>query len=162
MSRDSVDSTRAKIGGSPGWVVVRVAAVELGIGIEAVGEVLPTPEIVRVPMAPLWVAGVVSVRGEVVPVIDLGLRLFGRAADRSGRLLLATVPGTTDRVGLLVDSVSGLLDRATPVSPATTRRTATEGVPARFLAATLERASDARLPVIDLAAALDTGADPAA
>ena len=66
--------------------------------LEMVGE--PTP----VPNAPSWVAGVVSVRGQVIPAVSLRERFgFERGRwDLRSRLLVVRTGGRT--VGLIVDS----------------------------------------------------------
>ncbi|MEY2838632.1 MAG: hypothetical protein RJB60_931, partial [Pseudomonadota bacterium] len=46
-----------------------------GIPIEAVREILQVGVMTLVPMMPSFVRGVMNLRGAVVPVLDLGLRL---------------------------------------------------------------------------------------
>jgi len=95
---------------APAWIAVRIGDAEFGIGIERVREVLPPPEVTRVPMAPPSVLGVVSVRREVVPVVDLGRRLLERPAEH-GRLVVVSHGEPAEPVGLLVDAVVGLIGR---------------------------------------------------
>jgi purine-binding chemotaxis protein CheW len=69
-------------------------------------EILKLPPLTEVPRAPSWVMGVVSVRGLLVTVMDLRVRLRGDGEDRSrkGRVLL--VEGASrEVVGLYVDEV---------------------------------------------------------
>lgn len=146
-------------GASPGWMIVRVAGIELALPIDAVGEVVPTPAVLPVPMTPVVIAGVVSIRGEVVPVVDLGMRVLGRAASRDGRLAVMTVEGSDERVGLLVDAVSGLIGRSSPRVEATTD--VAPGVPARFIAGAVAATPQRTVAVLDVAALLDIGGDPA-
>lgn len=95
----------------PGWILVEVAGAAFAIAIASVREVMPTPDVSRVPMAPGFVAGVVSVRRDVIPVVDLGLRAAGTAARRPGRMVVVATPDDeNERVGLLVDEVTGLLE----------------------------------------------------
>lgn len=150
---DESATTRHAGGAGPGWMSVRVAGVALALPIEIVGEVVPTPTLSAVPMVPSWVAGIVSIRGEVVPVVDPGARLFGRPASRDGRLVLARPDDAGDRIGLLVDAVTGLIDRGS----ATVGKAADApgDVPAPFVAAVVSGAGFGRLPVLDLEAMLD-------
>ena len=140
-------------GASPGWMVVRLGVTRVALPIEAVGEVLPIPSMAPVPMAPAWVAGLVSVRGEVVPVIDASRRLLGRAVNSEGRMVLVSTGAADERAGLLVDGVVGLVERAEADArpgPGDSREIA----PA-FVAATVASGRSARVAVLDLAALLD-------
>ncbi|HUF11788.1 MAG TPA: chemotaxis protein CheW [Longimicrobiales bacterium] len=146
-------TTRLTGGAAPGWMSVRVAGVTFALPIETVGEVVPTPTVSAVPMVPSWVAGIVSIRGEVVPVVDPGARLFGRPASREGRLVLARPDDAGERIGLLVDAVAGLIDRGSATVAAADD--APDDVPAPFVAAVVSGAGFGRLPVLDLEAMLD-------
>ena len=59
--------------------------------LEQVTEVLPVPEITRLPLAQPWVLGVINRRGELTPVYDF-LGLFGRGSvalgDARARLIV--------------------------------------------------------------------------
>ena len=148
-------TTRTAGGGAPGWMTVVVAGIELALPIDAVGEVVPTPDVLPVPMTPATVAGVVSIRGDVVPVVDLGLRLLGTPASRTGRLAILALPDTEERVGLLVDAVSGLIARSSPRAPATPD--AAPGVPTRFIAGAVAADGGRTIAVLDVAALLAIG-----
>lgn len=103
------------------FVVFRLAGAEYGLPVSAVREVLRRPDsITPLPNAPDFVAGVLTLRGEVLPLIDQRRLLNLPAADsRSG--LSGTGPAGLERgrvvvvgrdgllVGLLVDGLSGLL-----------------------------------------------------
>ncbi|MBP2228539.1 purine-binding chemotaxis protein CheW [Azospirillum agricola] len=100
------------------FVVFRLAGAEYGLPVAAVQEVLRRPDApVPLPNAPDFVAGVLTLRGAVLPLVDLR-RLLGLPADGGGR---GGAPGGSDRgrvvviaqgearVGLLVDGTAGLL-----------------------------------------------------
>jgi purine-binding chemotaxis protein CheW len=91
-------------------VVIRVGGAEFGIRIDSVIEVLHLPQITRLPFPPRSIRGVVSVRGTLLPVLDLGNRLFGTEGDISGtaRIVVVRDPGGRGDIALLVDAVSGL------------------------------------------------------
>jgi two-component system chemotaxis response regulator CheV len=55
-----------------------------GINVFKVREVCETSEITRAPNMPNGVEGIISLRGSIIPVIDLA-RLMGRSASESGR-----------------------------------------------------------------------------
>ncbi|MCC4594278.1 chemotaxis protein CheW [Xanthomonas campestris pv. phormiicola] len=85
-----------------------------GLNIVGIHEIIeyraPTP----VPTMPACVRGVINLRGAVVPVLDLQLRL-GRAPSRITRrscivIVTAEEAGTVRAFGLLVDAVNEVLD----------------------------------------------------
>ena len=140
-------------GASPGWMVVRVGVTRVALPIEAVGEVLPIPSMAPVPMSPDWVAGIVSVRGEVVTVIDTARRLLGRSVNSEGRMVLVSTGTADERAGLLVDGVVGLVDRAE--GDARPGAGESRDLAPAFVAATVASGRSARIAVLDLAALLD-------
>jgi purine-binding chemotaxis protein CheW len=91
-------------------VVLTLGPAEFALPIRSVREVLRAPVISRVPFAPPAVCGVFGLRGEVIPVIDLGERLFGQPARRPGSVVVVRAEGMAESAALLVDSVPGLID----------------------------------------------------
>lgn len=87
-------------------IVVRLGRAEFGIPINRVREVLRPPPLVRIPFPPPAVCGIIHLRGSVLPVIDLGLRLLGRASAPPGRLVVVSDGGGW---ALRVDGVLGLV-----------------------------------------------------
>ncbi|HEX6589759.1 MAG TPA: chemotaxis protein CheW [Longimicrobiales bacterium] len=113
-----MSSTRRAAGAAPAWMLIDVAGARFALAIDAVGEVLPVPELAPVPMTPDWMAGIADVRGEVVPVVDVGLRLRREPASRAGRIVLTRPDESGERVGLIVDAIAGLVEQgADPGAP---------------------------------------------
>jgi chemotaxis signal transduction protein len=76
--------------------------------LSAVREIIPYRKPTRLPGAPPFVAGLVNVRGSIVTVIDLGVRLGGDAVDAEhGSIVLIEGEGGggTKVVGLAVDEL---------------------------------------------------------
>lgn len=89
-------------------LTVRVADLDLGFPADVVGEVLRMVAITDLPGAPEVVAGIVDLRGETVPVLDLRRRL-GRPPTQPGlddRLVAVTLESGS--LLLWVDAVHGL------------------------------------------------------
>jgi purine-binding chemotaxis protein CheW len=81
---------------------------EYAVAIERVREVLRAPAITEVPRAPAHVLGVVTVRGEVVAVVDARGRLgLGGGESASGRIVI--VDAGEGPLGLLVDAVTSVV-----------------------------------------------------
>ena len=70
-------------GGPLRLVCFELRAQELALPIADVRETLPVPPITRVFLTPPCLAGVISLRGDIVPVIDLGV-LLGLPATAAG------------------------------------------------------------------------------
>jgi purine-binding chemotaxis protein CheW len=88
------------------FVIFRLGDEADGLPISAVHEVARHPEsLARVPDAPDFVAGLMSLRGRAIPVIDTARR-FGapRGQERSRRVIVISVGGMM--AGLAVDAVS--------------------------------------------------------
>jgi purine-binding chemotaxis protein CheW len=145
---------------APGSIVVVVVdGAEFGLPIANVREVLRVPAITRVPFSPEAVAGVVAIRGAVIPVLDLGLQLFSRPADPDGRLVVA-IPGSADEpIALLVDAVAGVIDGADVVARDLPPDAAAP-LPAGWITALVEPDTDRLVTVLDIEAVirLDTAA----
>ena len=82
--------------------------------IRTVREIIQVGPMTTVPLMPDFVRGVINLRGAVVPVIDLQSR-FGRARTQVGKktciiIFDARVDGETLELGLMVDSVSEVID----------------------------------------------------
>ncbi|HEX6535372.1 MAG TPA: chemotaxis protein CheW [Gemmatimonadaceae bacterium] len=85
-------------------VLVRLADRRYAIPIDSVREILPFRRPTRLPGAPVHVAGLLNVRGTIVTVLDLGVRLGDRAAARPGGSIVLVEHGTKV-VGAAVDEV---------------------------------------------------------
>lgn len=96
------------------YLTFSVADERLAMSINAVKEIIETPQVTRVPMTPDYIRGVINLRGSVVPVIDLGARL-GRGPlvlTKRSCIVLVEVQVANDRhvLGMLVDEVKNILD----------------------------------------------------
>jgi purine-binding chemotaxis protein CheW len=91
-------------------VVFRLADEEYGVAIDSVQEIIRMPEsITHLPKAASFLAGIVNVRGAVLPIIDFRSRFGLTAVPRNDRqrIVVLSIDGT--RTGFIVDSVSQVL-----------------------------------------------------
>jgi len=89
--------------------VMRFSVGDLGfaIAITEIREIIPKTEIRSVPQAPGFVEGVLNLRGEIIPVVDLR-KLFGvEPTTAEYKIILRQVKQVT--VGYIVDQVSHVL-----------------------------------------------------
>lgn len=92
---------------------------EFGIRVLKVREIMGLQEITAVPQTPVFIKGVINLRGKVVPVIDLRLKFGLPAAEYTQRtcIIVTQVQGEGQAVmlmGILVDGVSEVLNLSGP------------------------------------------------
>jgi purine-binding chemotaxis protein CheW len=90
-------------------VVVRLDRERYGVPIEHVHEIIRMQEVTRIPRAPAFVEGVINLRGQVIPVIDLRKRFGLPHAERNGAARIVVVEMNGSRVGVVVDAVLEVL-----------------------------------------------------
>jgi purine-binding chemotaxis protein CheW len=91
-------------------VIFRLDKEEFGAPIASVQEIVRVPEeLIRVPKAPSFVEGVINLRGTVLPVIDLRLRLGLNQVERSDRQRIMVFLISDVRTGFIVDQVAEVL-----------------------------------------------------
>lgn len=61
------------------------------VGIIDVREIIEVESLARVPMTPEYISGVINLRGNVVPVVDLAVRLGRECSVLSGRTCIVVV-----------------------------------------------------------------------
>lgn len=90
-------------------VIFRLGREVYGIDINAVAEISQMQDITHVPRTPAFVEGIINVRGQVLPVIDLRKR-FGLPQTELGRdSRIIQVEVGTIKLGLIVDAVTEVL-----------------------------------------------------
>ena len=126
---------------------------EFGIPIEAVREVMRAPAITEVPRAPANVLGIVTVRGEVVVVLDARRRL-GLGAPGSAGLgaRIVIVDSGEGPLGLLVDGVSSVVRL-----PRGSIEPCPQGIVAADCVTGIGRSKDRLFMLIDVAMLLSRG-----
>jgi purine-binding chemotaxis protein CheW len=90
-------------------VSFKISDEEFGVDILKVQEIIRMLEITQVPNAPMYVDGVINLRGKVIPIVDLRSR-FGmerRERDRNSRIVVVELSGKI--IGFVVDSVNEVL-----------------------------------------------------
>jgi len=90
-------------------VVFQLGNESYGVDISKVQEIKAMVPITSVPRAPEFVEGVINLRGQITPVVNLHTR-FGlekREYSRDTRIIVVNMDG--DWVGLIVDSVSEVM-----------------------------------------------------
>ncbi len=93
--------------------IVQVGLAEYALDLKRVDEILVVPVVTAMPRAPSFVEGVVKLRGEVVPVIDVRKQLevtsvaIDDKSKRRQRMVVCKIGRR--RIGLLVDAVTQII-----------------------------------------------------
>jgi purine-binding chemotaxis protein CheW len=87
----------------------RVGESEYSVDIMSVREIRGWTRATSLPHAPAYVRGVINLRGAVLPVIDLALRLGLDVEEPNDRNVIIVVDIDGRSVGLRVDAVSDIL-----------------------------------------------------
>ena len=88
----------------------RIEAEEYGIDILRVQEIRSYEPPTRMAGAPPFVVGVTNLRGVIVPVVDLRLRLQARTALLDGSTVIVVLNVRERVIGVVVDSVSDVIE----------------------------------------------------
>jgi len=78
---------------------------EFALEIENVREIIRYPEVVKVPNMPAYVKGVISLRDNLMPIIDLRLKLDTGSDEITDSTRVMVVDVNNTRIGLVVDRV---------------------------------------------------------
>lgn len=106
---DARRSSNAKMGENDEvlqWVTFKLENEIYGINVMQVQEVLRYSEIAPVPGAPLYVLGIINLRGNVVTVIDTRSRFGLESCDVTDNTRVVVIESEKQVIGILVDSVA--------------------------------------------------------
>ncbi len=86
---------------------------EFGVAVLKVREIMGIQEVTAVPRTPVWMKGVINLRGKIIPVIDLRLKFGLAAAPYTERTCIVVVQIRSGAdllsMGIVVDEVSEVL-----------------------------------------------------
>ncbi|SFP46420.1 purine-binding chemotaxis protein CheW [Butyrivibrio proteoclasticus] len=92
------------------YIVIKIDDEQYGINIKFIDNIVRMQQITRVPQVDEYLKGVINIRGEIVPVMSVRMKM-GLTADeitnKSRIIILKTESG--DLVGIIVDQVNQVL-----------------------------------------------------
>lgn len=88
------------------YIVIRLGEEQYGIDIRYVENIVRMQNITRVPKVPAYLKGVINLRGEVIPVVSIRLKmgLSENEATRTTRIIILKTE-TSGNLGIVVDEV---------------------------------------------------------
>ncbi|PDT37364.1 chemotaxis protein CheW [Rhizobium sp. M10] len=90
-------------------IAFRIGDQEFCVNIMSVREIRGWTPATAMPHSPAYMLGVINLRGAVLPIIDLAVRLGMKPADPTARHVIIVAQVHRKVVGLLVDAVSDIL-----------------------------------------------------
>ena len=90
-------------------VSFKLGSEEYGVDIAQVQEINRMVAVTHVPRAPQFMEGVINLRGQLIPIIDLRARFGMPRAEHTKNTRIVVTEIGAKRVGMVVDSVSEVL-----------------------------------------------------
>ena len=90
-------------------VSFKLGSEEYGVDIAQVQEINRMVAVTHVPRAPQFMEGVINLRGQLIPIIDLRTRFGMPRAEHTKNTRIVVTEIASKRVGMVVDSVSEVL-----------------------------------------------------
>jgi purine-binding chemotaxis protein CheW len=104
------EAVRAAVHAGGEFLTFRLGAEEYGIDILRVQEIRSYEQPTRIANAPSFIKGVVNLRGVIVPIVDLRLKLGCESAEYNSFTVVIVLNVKGRVVGAVVDSVSDVLE----------------------------------------------------
>ncbi len=108
--KEGKESLKSKLGQEGKYLIFRLANQLYGFDILNVKEIIGIMPVRSMPQAPSFVKGVVNLRGKVIPIVDLRLKLGMEEEDYTDRtcIIILEIPheNTILNIGVVVDTVS--------------------------------------------------------
>ena len=88
------------------YIVIRLGEEQYGIDIKYIDNIVRMQHITRVPKVPEYLKGVINLRGEVIPVMSIRLKMWLPVdeIDNNSRIIILKLD-THGNIGIIVDQV---------------------------------------------------------
>jgi len=106
------EAARAATAAGGEFLTFRLGAEEYGIDILKVQEIRSYEQPTRIANAPSFIKGVVNLRGVIVPIVDLRVKLSCEAVEYNSFTVVIVLNVRGRIIGAVVDSVSDVLELA--------------------------------------------------
>lgn len=106
VSDEHVNVTKAQTLKENTYITFKVGNELYGIDVSYVDTIIQLPAITRVPAAPSYFAGIINLRGEIIPVMSLNRRFNGVEDTFSSKSSIIVLDMGDDRLmGVIIDDV---------------------------------------------------------
>lgn len=90
------------------YLIFLTSGLKFGVNAEQVVEIITNYNVTRLPIVPPFVRGVINLRGLIIPVLDIRMRLGKEPSQEGSPAVVLNVEGT--QLGILVDFVDQMVD----------------------------------------------------
>ena len=87
------------------YIKIKMGDEMFGIDIKYIDNIVRMQSITRVPKVPAYIKGVINLRGEVIPVYNLRLKMGMQEVDETKKFRIIIIKMDGNYVGLIVDEV---------------------------------------------------------
>jgi chemotaxis signal transduction protein/chemotaxis regulatin CheY-phosphate phosphatase CheZ len=94
----------------PQYIGFKLSESEFTVPILRVREIINTPGITALPQAPHYMKGIISLRGRVIPVVDLKELVSLKAGEDGGGAKIIVLADERQTFGVLVDEITSVLN----------------------------------------------------
>lgn len=107
--RDQADSAEeeAPVAQTEKYLLFQSDGLLFGVPAEAVVEIITGHTVTKLPLVPGYISGIINLRGQILPIVDIR-RLLGGEACQSNCMMILQAEDT--QVGILVDQVQKMVD----------------------------------------------------
>ncbi len=117
------------------YIVVKIGNEQYGINIKYIDNIVRSQRITRVPKAQVYYKGVINLRGEIIPVMSMRIKL-GLAPDEytnKTRIIIVKNDGAT--IGVIVDEVKEVIKLDSADTEKVSRTSTSEDAVGKYISA---------------------------
>ena len=92
------------------YLIFSMGSELYGMEIRYITEIIGIQPITQLPEMPGYIKGITNLRGKIIPVMDARLRFKKAIREYDGRTCIIVIDTNAISIGLIVDSVSEVLD----------------------------------------------------
>lgn len=92
------------------FVVFRLGTEEYGIDISNVREIVHVQEITKLPNTNGLIEGILNLRGNIIPIVDLNKRYYGTKTETDENSRIIVVNGGNQVLGIITNEVAEVLN----------------------------------------------------
>ncbi len=92
------------------YLTFRADGTTLGVSTENVIEIITDHSVTELPMVPEYIKGIINLRGQIVPIIDIRLRMGKPMSEYTDTTCVIVLDIDGVNIGIIVDSVEQVMD----------------------------------------------------
>lgn len=112
-----IDALKAENDNSKKYLTFISDSLVFGIPIDNVIEIITNHTVTKLPRVPDYVQGIINLRGQIIPIIDIRLRMNKPAAEPTSTNCVIILEVDSVSIGILVDVVLQVFDIENKITP---------------------------------------------